>query len=100
MENLNMHGIESLDATFVLANARRLSERLEIHYTPKHGIWLGLAEIELSTPCRRCLNYPIPGVERMQQEIADWGNLGLAQPGAEYQLEFQPSGRSLWPRNA
>jgi len=48
MDNLNTHNIASLYETFEPAEARRLSEKLEIHYTPKHGSWLNMAEIELS----------------------------------------------------
>ena len=48
------------------------AQRLEIHYTPKHGSWLNMAEIELSALCGQCLNRRIPDLERMQQEIAAW----------------------------
>ena len=72
MDNRNTHGIESPYATFAPAKARRLAERLEIHYTPKHGSWLNMAEIELSALCRQCLNRRIADLERMQQEIAAW----------------------------
>ena len=70
MDNLNTHGIESLYATFAPAQARRLAERLKIHYTPKHGSWLNMAENELSALCRQCLNGRIPELQRMQHEIA------------------------------
>ena len=72
MDNLNTHGIESLYATFVPERALQLAQRLEIHYTPKHGSWLNMAEIELSALCGQCLNRRIPDLERMQQEIAAW----------------------------
>ena len=72
LDNLNTHGSESLYATFAPAKARRLAERLEIHYTPKHGSWLNMAEIELSVLCRQCLNHRIADLERMQREIAAW----------------------------
>ena len=72
MDNLNTHGIESLYATFSPAKARCLAERLEIHYTPKHGSWLNMAEIELSALCRQCLNRRIPDMRRMQHEIEAW----------------------------
>ncbi len=65
MDDLNTHGIGSLYATFTPAKARRLAERLEIHYTPKHGSWLNMAEIELSALCRQCLNRRIPDLRRM-----------------------------------
>ncbi len=66
MDNLNTHGIESLYATLAPANARRLAERLEIHYTLKHGSWLNMAEIELSALCRQRLKRRIPDLQRMQ----------------------------------
>ena len=72
MDDLNTHGIESLYATFAPANARRLAEWLEIHYTPKHGSWLNMAEIELSALCRQCHNRRIPDLQRMQHEITAW----------------------------
>ncbi len=72
MDNLNTHGIESLYASFAPAKARRLAERFESHYTPKHGSWLNMAEIELSALGRQCLSRRIADLERMQQEIAAW----------------------------
>ena len=62
MDNLNTHGIESLYATYEPRHARQLAERLEIHYTPKHGSWLNIAEIELSTLCGQCLDRRIPSL--------------------------------------
>lgn len=55
MDNLNTHSIASLYATFPPHYARELAERLEIHYTPKHGSWLNIAEIELSALGRQCI---------------------------------------------
>ena len=55
MDNLNTHTIASLYATFPPQRARQLAERLEIHYTPKHGSWLNIAEIELSALGRQCI---------------------------------------------
>ena len=55
MDNLNTHSIASLYATFLPHHARELAERLEIHYTPKHGSWLNIAEIELSALGRQCI---------------------------------------------
>lgn len=61
MDNLNTHSIASLYATFPPQHARELAERLEIHYTPKHGSWLDIAEIELSALGRQCIaNSRIP----------------------------------------
>jgi len=72
MDNLNTHGIESLYATYEPKLALALAERLEIHYTPKHGSWLNIAEIELSALCGQCLNRRIPDLDTMRSEIASW----------------------------
>ncbi len=72
MDNLNTHGIESLYETFAPQEARDLAERLEIHYTPKHGSWLNMAEIELSALCGQCLNRRIEDLKTMRREIAAW----------------------------
>ena len=72
MDNLNTHDIASLYQTFPPAEAHRLAERLEIHYTPKHGSWLNIAEIELSALNGQCLQRRIPSVEVMRREISAW----------------------------
>ena len=72
MDNLNTHSIASLYAAFEPAEARRLAERLEIHYTPKHGSWLNMAEIELSVLKGQCLDRRIPDMATMQAELAVW----------------------------
>ncbi len=72
MDNLNTHSIASLYETFEPQEARRLAERLEIHYTPKHGSWLNMAEIELSVLKGQCLNRRIPDMAMMQAEVAAW----------------------------
>lgn len=72
MDNLNTHDIASLYETFAPAEARRLAERLEIHYTPKHGSWLNIAEIELSALNGQCLHRRIPSPQAMRTEIAAW----------------------------
>lgn len=74
MDNLNTHGVSSLYETFEPEKARRLAERLEIHYTPKHGSWLNMAEIELSALNGQCLDRRIPDMETMQRHIAAWEN--------------------------
>lgn len=56
MDNLNTHTTASLYEAFEPVMARRLTEKLEIHYTPKHGSWLNMAEIELSILSRQCMN--------------------------------------------
>ena len=72
MDNLNTHSIASLYETFEPKEARRLAERLEIHYTPKHGSWLNMAEIELSVLKGQCLDRRIPDMPTMQAEVAAW----------------------------
>ena len=72
MDNLNTHGIASLYETFPAKEARRLAERLEIHYTPKHGSWLNMAEIELSVLKGQCLDRRIADMTTMQAEVAAW----------------------------
>ncbi len=72
MDNLNTHCIASLYEVFPPQEARRLAERLEIHYTPKHGSWLNMAEIELSALNGQCLDRRIPNLITMQSYIAAW----------------------------
>lgn len=72
MDNLNTHSIASLYEAFDPKTARSLAERLEIHYTPKHGSWLNMAETELSVLSRQCLDRRIDNKEMMEQEIAAW----------------------------
>jgi hypothetical protein len=72
MDNLNTHSISSLYEAFQPQEARRLAERLEIHFTPKHGSWLNVAEIELSVLKGQCLQERIPSLEVMQKQIVAW----------------------------
>ena len=74
MDNLNTHNIASLYTAFPPDEARRLAERLEVHYTPKHGSWLNIAEIELSVLKRQCLAGRIPCIEKMRSEVAVWND--------------------------
>ena len=71
-DNLNTHKPASFYKAFPPAEARRLLNRLEIHYTPKHGSWLNIAEIELSALTRQCLNRKISDFEMLQQQIQIW----------------------------
>lgn len=71
-DNLNTHKIASLYEAFPPEEARRLRERLEIHYTPKHGSWLNIAEIELSLLTRMALQRRIPDFEQLQSETQAW----------------------------
>jgi hypothetical protein len=72
LDNLNTHCLASLYKTFEPQEARRLAERIEIHYTPKHGSWLNMAEIELSALNGQCLDRRIPDLVTMQSYIAAW----------------------------
>jgi transposase len=72
MDNLNTHTTASLYEAFPPEQARRLAERLEIHYTPKHGSWLNIAEIELSVLQSQCLNRRIPDIDAMRRETSTW----------------------------
>jgi hypothetical protein len=72
MDNLNTHSIASLYEAFDPKTARALAARLEIHYTPKHGSWLNMAETELSVLARQCLDRRIDSKEAMEREIATW----------------------------
>jgi hypothetical protein len=71
-DNLNTHGTGSLYEAFEPGEARRLAERIEWHYTPKHGSWLNMAEIELSVLARQCLDRRIPDTETLEREVAAW----------------------------
>ena len=72
MDNLNTHTPASLYEAFEPSEARRLAEKLEIHYTPKHGSWLNIAEIELSVLSRQCLDRRVPDFESLQAEVVAW----------------------------
>ena len=72
MDNLNTHGLASFYEAFPPDEAYRLASRLEIHYTPKHGNWLNLAEVELSALVGQCLDRRVSSMETMRREIAAW----------------------------
>ena len=74
MDNLNTHHPASLYEAFEPAEARRIAERLEVHYTPKHGSWLNMAEIELGVLARQRLDRRIPGQVVLEQETKAWQN--------------------------
>ena len=71
-DNLNIHSKASLYEAFPAAEARRLVERFEWHYTPKHGSWLDLAESELGVLSSQCLDRRIPDKQTLVEEIAAW----------------------------
>ena len=70
MDNLNTHHPASLYEAFEPAEARRIAERLEIHYTPKHGSWLNRTEIEIGVMVRQCLDRRIPDQSVLRREVA------------------------------
>ena len=72
MDNLNAHHPASLYEAFEPAEAMRIAQRLEIHYTPKHGSWLNIPEIELGVLARQCLDRRIPSREVLRQETGAW----------------------------
>jgi transposase len=72
MDNLNIHSPASLYVAFEPKEAKRIADKLEIHYTPKHGSWLDMAEIELAILSSQCLDRRIPDSEMLRAEIAAW----------------------------
>lgn len=71
-DQLNTHRAASLYKAFPPAEARRILDKLEFHFTPKHGSWLNMAEIELSVLARQCLDRRIPDQQHLKQEVAAW----------------------------
>ncbi|MEK7069580.1 MAG: IS630 family transposase [Patescibacteria group bacterium] len=80
MDNLSTHSVASLYGAFEPAEARRLAQKLEIHFTPKHGSWLNMAEIELSILSRQCLDRRIPNIAELTTEVAAWNVRHNADP--------------------
>ena len=74
MDNLKTHKLGSLYEAFEPARAHRIAARLGIHYTPKHGSWLNMAEIEIGIRARRCLNRRLPDQDALKREINAWPN--------------------------
>ena len=72
MDNLNTHSTASLYAAFPAEKARRLAKRLDIHYTPKHGSWLNIAEIELNVLTRQCLNRRLQSLDILNTQLRHW----------------------------
>ena len=75
MDNLNTHTIGSLYTTFPPEEAKRLRDKLEIHYTPKHGSWLNMAEIEINILSNHGLSKRVPTIEQMIKEVAAWNKM-------------------------
>lgn len=72
MDNLNTHVLSSFYEAFDAPTARRLVEKVELHYTPKHGSWLNMAEIELSILARQCLSDRMPSMDFVQKQVYAW----------------------------
>jgi len=71
-DNLNIHEIASLYKAFPPEEAHRIANRFEWHYTPKHGSWLNMAEIEIGVMCRQALSKPLSNMESFKKQIKSW----------------------------
>ncbi len=86
LDNLNTHRTASLYEAFPPAEARRIAKRLEFHYTPKHGSWLNMAEIEFSVFSRSCLRQRIPDEESLCRQVH---SLELERNQAQARINWQ-----------
>ena len=75
MDNLNTHALASLYKCFPAPEARSFAKRLEIHYTPKHGSWLNIAETGLNAMTRQCLARRFMELETVRKEVSAWENM-------------------------
>ena len=102
MDNLNTHSVASLYAAFPPDEARRIARKLDIHYTPKHGSWLNVAEIELNALTRQCLERRIPDLLIMRTEVAAWEmHRNLAQTPVHWRFTTDDARiklRTLYPK--
>lgn len=95
-DNLNTHAPASLYKAFPPAEARRLLDRLEIHYTPKHGSWLDIAEIELSVFTKQCLTRRISEIETLRREAKAWADRrNKEQTGVDWQFTTEDARTKL-----
>lgn len=101
MDNLNTHSIASLYKAFPPAEARRIARRIEVHYTPKHGSWLNIAEIGINIMTRECLNRRIPSIDALKEELKAWNDGYDADPSpVNWQFQTKDSRiklKSLYP---
>lgn len=101
MDNLNTHNIASLYKAFPPAEARRIARKLDVHYTPKHGSWLDIAEIGINIMTRECLNRRIPGIKELCTELRAWNDAYNEDPSPiNWQFSAADSRtklRSLYP---
>ena len=84
VDNLNIHTPSALYEVFPAEEARRIIQKLEFHYTPKHASWLNQVEIELSVLSRQCLERRIPNAETLTSEIAVWEKQRNQQKASVY----------------
>ena len=91
MDNLNTHSVASLYQTFQPEEAFRLASRLEIHYTPRHGSWLDIAEIELSALARQCIgSQRIPDLDTLRNLLKSWYvDRNNKQQGVDWQFTVE-----------
>lgn len=101
-DNLNTHTTASLYKAFPAPEARRLARRLTIHFTPKHGSWLNIAECELSVLTRQCLGRRIPDIETLTKETNAWTTKrNKSQTGVDWRFTTKDARfklKSLYPK--
>lgn len=95
MDNLNTHTNASLYKAFPPEKARRLARRLDIRYTPKHGSWLNIAEIELNVMTRQCLKYRIPDIHALSSELIAWES-GRNNVNGTVNWQFTTEDARIW----
>lgn len=96
MDNLNTHSLASLYEAFPPQEARRLAERFEIHYTPKHASWLNMAEIEIGVMSRQCLKRRIFSKDEMDAEVKAWTYLrNAANRSVDWQFSTEDARTKL-----
>ena len=104
LDNLSTHSPAAFYQTFDAAEARRLTQRIEFHYTPKHASWLNMAEIEFSILERQCLRRRLPTQERVAAEVAAWETARNAERATVTWRFTTPAARArlarLYPRKA
>jgi hypothetical protein len=96
LDNLNPHVLGALYEAFCPEEARRIATRLEFHYTPKHGSWLNMAEMEFSVQSRQCLNRRIETAEELREAILAWEHArNAAQPKIDWSFRVADARKKL-----
>ena len=95
-DNLNTHSPASLYEAFAPVEVRRLMNRFEVHYTPKHGSWLDMAEIELGILGRQCLARPINNMDDLRREVVAWKKARNAE-GTKVNWQFTTADARIKP---